>query len=149
MLASVFRFAIVFAALPVAALAAEGGCGERTPVPAPECSDPGTPIRVSPGDVFTLVLESNRTTGYRWELASPSEGPVARLLSSEYRPTPPQRIGSGGREYWRFEAVAAGEASISFRYVRPWEKSKAPAREAQFHVTVAPVNPGTDAGQPK
>ncbi len=148
-LAIAWRLAVVCAALPVASIAAESGCGERPAMPVPEYTDPGTPIQASAGSVFVLVLESNRTTGYRWELAAAPDSAVVKLISSEYMATPPQRIGSGGREYWRFEAAAAGEAAIGLRYIRPWEKSKPPAREAQFRVTVSPAVPGREVGQAK
>lgn len=137
-LARTLGLALLCAALPVAAITAETGCDKRPVVTVPEYTDPGTPIRASAGSVFVLVLESNRTTGYRWELVSPAEGAAVKMISSDYVATPPQRIGSGGREHWRFEAVAAGEASIRLRYRRPWEESKPPAREAEFKVTVVP-----------
>ena len=137
-LARSLKLAIVCAALPVAAIAAESGCGGEKTVSLPEYSDPRTPIPASAGSAFVISLESNPTTGYSWQLASPPDPRILKKISSEFVPGPPQRIGSGGREYWKFQALAPGRATVSLRYIRPWEKSSTPAREADFRITVTP-----------
>ena len=36
-----------------------------------EYSDPATPITVKAGEDFAIAVDSNRTTGYQWQLAEP------------------------------------------------------------------------------
>ena len=89
------------------------------------------------GQRFSIALESNPTTGYRWELARPLDEGILKLVSSEYRtlattfPPPP---GTEGIEIWTFEALERGTAEISLKYVRPWETDVPPAREQTFVV---------------
>ncbi|HHT9131176.1 MAG TPA: protease inhibitor I42 family protein [Candidatus Tripitaka californicus] len=103
-----------------------------------EYGEPDNAIEVKAGKDFIITLESNRTTGYGWQLARPLDGAVLELVGSEYTPGESKLIGSGGREIWTFRAVGAGKTPIAFKYIRPWEKDVPPAREASFTVAVSP-----------
>jgi predicted secreted protein len=66
---------------------------------------------------------------------------AARAEASAASGTPgaeraPSRVGQGGVETWRFEAVAPGRTQIELVYVRPWESDVAPARWAIYSVEV-------------
>ena len=99
-------------------------------------SDPEKPVNVTAGLKFAIVLESNRTTGYRWERSASENATVVKLRGAEYREPGTGRAGAGGREVWTFEAVAKGATEISLKYVRPWEKDVPPARSVTFKVNV-------------
>lgn len=99
-------------------------------------TDPASPITVSNGEKFAIVLTSNQTTGYSWQLAKPVNEKILRLVNSEYIPAGSGLIGAGGKEIWTFLAVAAGETSISLKYARPWEKEKPPDAEIIYTVIV-------------
>lgn len=99
-------------------------------------SDPAVPVRVEAGKDFSLVLESNPTTGYGWELASPPDEAVARFSGKGYRASAPGRMGSGGAETWTFRAQGKGLTVIFLRYVRPWEKGVEPIRQVAFVILV-------------
>jgi predicted secreted protein len=86
-----------------------------------EYSDPSTPIKVEKGSDFTIVLDSNPTTGYQWQFASAIDENVISLSKTEYVKSEPATIGSGGQEKWTFTAEGIGETSINLTYVRPWE----------------------------
>jgi predicted secreted protein len=51
---------------------------------------------------------------------------------------PPQHFGVGGpgTEVWTFKALKSGKITTEFKYVRPWEKDKAPATPKSFLVVV-------------
>ena len=99
-------------------------------------TDSASPIKVSPGEKFVIVIASNPTTGFSWKIAKPINENVIKLLNSEYIPARSGLIGAGGKEVWTFVAVAAGETSISLKYVRPWEKEKSAESEAIYTVIV-------------
>lgn len=97
---------------------------------------PPKPIEVAPGEEFVIVLKANWTTGFSWQLAQPVNESVITVLRSEYKPSEPVLDGSGGREFWTFRAKAAGTTTVPFKYVRTWEKGKAPADTVEFTIIV-------------
>lgn len=97
---------------------------------------PSRVIKLKAGEEFTVVLGSNKTTGFEWQLAMPLDEKVVRLVSSEYTPVESKLIGSGGKEVWTFKTVGAGKADILFKYVRPWEKDTPPAKTESFSIVV-------------
>ena len=101
-----------------------------------EFSDPGLEITASPGQHFTIILDSNRTTGYHWEISSLNENAIIKLVGKEYRELQPDRIGAGGNEVWIFEAAGSGKTEIILKYVRPWEKNVPPAKTVTFKVNI-------------
>lgn len=102
----------------------------------PNFSDPAKPVKITAGSDFTLTLESNRTTGYQWQLAGTPDESVVKLVGSRYELADTKLIGAGGREVWTFKAVGKGKAEIGLKYVRPWEKDVPPVKEAVFTVVV-------------
>ena len=97
-------------------------------------TDPEKPIAVSPGREFTITLQSNRTTGFSWQLASPLDEAVLKFVLSDYKAPQSKLQGAGGKEIWTFRAVGRGQTTISLKYVRPWEKDVPPARTAIFKI---------------
>jgi inhibitor of cysteine peptidase len=108
---------------------------QAKPQPA-EYSDPAKPITKKVGEEFIIALESNRTTGYGWQLAEPPDKGVLKLQGSEYKAPEAGRPGQGGKEFFTFRAVGQGKAKIALNYVRPWEKNVAPAKSLTFTVEV-------------
>ena len=78
------------------------GPAPKPPVPAevPE-ADAGDSVRKKTGEIFTVVLNSNPTTAYRWALDGKEDATLVRKLSDEYlsRPHPPGMVGVGGTEH--------------------------------------------------
>ena len=86
----------------------------------------GKEIIVPAGELLVINLESNPTTGFRWELSQPANKGVLALIQNEYQSDKPDKqdtpvAGAGGTEIWTFEAVSAGETTIAMEYSRPWE----------------------------
>ena len=98
--------------------------------------DPAVPVDVKVGTEFALVLDSNPSTGYQWQLALPPDAAVVRALGSTYHPPATVLPGAGGSEEWPFRAVGAGRATITLSYVRPWEKDTPPVKTISFQVVV-------------
>jgi inhibitor of cysteine peptidase len=92
------------------------------------------------GQSVTITLESNATTGYRWEFAKPLDKDMLELIRSSYSGSNPKLIGSGGKQLWTINALKAGKTTISFKYMRPWEKDKSPVKEESFVVIIKPVS---------
>ena len=130
------------------------GCGimvpnpAATPSPSPfnsaqspkpnghEYFDPSAAIEVGVGENFVLVLDSNATTGYKWQMAQSLNENIVKFVASEYRGPENPIPGAGGREYLTFTATGPGQAAIMLDYLRPWETGTPPARTLTFHVTV-------------
>jgi inhibitor of cysteine peptidase len=99
-------------------------------------TDPSQPIEVEEGDEFTIVIDSNPTTGYEWRLVEDTpNGAVAEFVNQEYDPDEPGATGSGGVDIWTFRGVAAGETEIMLGYFPP-DGSDVPQTVTTYHVTV-------------
>ncbi|MFA5275483.1 MAG: protease inhibitor I42 family protein [Candidatus Omnitrophota bacterium] len=93
-------------------------------------------IEIYVGQSFTITLESNATTGYRWQFAKPLDKDMLELESSSYSGNNPKLIGSPGKQVWTINALKAGKTNIFFKYARSWEKGKPPIKEDSFVVII-------------
>jgi predicted secreted protein len=64
----------------------------------PLVTDAAQPIQVVSGQAFTLALESNRTTGYQWQLARPFDEAVVKSIRPQHRDVTTGRLGAWGEE---------------------------------------------------
>jgi len=107
-----------------------------------EYDDPEAPVEVEEGLRFSLVLESNPTTGYSWRLAEPLDDELLKLVSSEFEAKGgphgegEEMVGAPGEEVWTFEALKAGKTEVKLEYVRPWEKDVKPEKTVTFEVEI-------------
>jgi predicted secreted protein len=99
-------------------------------------SDPAMPIKVKAGGKFSLMLDSNPTTGYQWSLARTPDKTVVMFSGNKYRELAQGRLGSGGVDTWTFKAVGKGHALIILQYARSWEKDVEATRQAVYVVEV-------------
>ena len=93
---------------------------------------------VGTGDKFVVSLESNPSTGYRWEIKSTlvktqmtsagDNGVIAAPNSGA--------IGRPGRQTFEFVGKEAGTETLNFLYRRPWEDSGASTFD--LTITVSP-----------
>lgn len=108
-----------------------GGCSLFASEPGPRPAD----IAATPGKDFSITLDANHTTGFRWELAKPLDADVLTLVATTYEEDPSAALGSGGKEVWTFAPVAPGWTKVELVYRRPWEEM-APARIAVYSIDV-------------
>jgi inhibitor of cysteine peptidase len=120
-----------FAGLVVAATLF-GACGGDEPV-AFTVQDSGKAVTVERGELVTLRLDSNQTTGFRWNLVTEPDPSVLTLVSSGYEEPEDGLVGQGGTEVWRFEAEASGSTSFELAYFRPFDPAVV---EGTFALTV-------------
>ena len=102
-------------------------------------SKDGQIIEVAAGCLVTITLESNATTGFRWELAEPIDERMLALIDSKYIPADEAEkdepvVGAGGTEEWTFETLTAGDSTISMAYSQPWEGGEKGVKT--FNVTI-------------
>jgi len=115
------RSVIALIAFVLAALAlTSSGCSLNGEVK--EYRDPATLIEVEEGNEFAIVLDSNPTTGYQWNLADELDAEIVVLVKTEFEEPDTELLGAGGEEKWTFRAEGLGETSITMAYVRPWEE---------------------------
>ena len=93
-------------------------------------------IKAQVGHNITIILKSNPTTGYQWQVAKPLDESTLKLISSEYLADKTTLVGAGGKQVWRFKTLKPGQTSISFKYVRPWEKNTPPQNKESYLVVI-------------
>lgn len=99
-------------------------------------TDNGGQVTLAVGEILTVTLASNPSTGYAWEIAALDQT-VLKNTDNTYQsdcllPVP----GCGGREVWTFEGVAPGTTTLRMEYRRPWETDSDPAETFEVEVTV-------------
>ena len=88
-------------------------------------------FKVPVGGVISVQLESNRTTGFRWNNATQSDN--IQLIGEIAYASEGTLAGSGGQATANFRALKPGEAVLTLKYARPFEDK--PAAKT-FQVTV-------------
>jgi inhibitor of cysteine peptidase len=101
-------------------------------------SDAGRAVDLDRGQHLHIRLNSNPTTGYRWQLAIATDSVLRKLGEPRYTAdaTAAAAVGGGGVEVWSFEASRSGEEKLVFEYRRPWEHDVAAARTVSYPVKV-------------
>lgn len=93
---------------------------------------------VAVGDLFTVSLCSNPTTGFQWsESAQISDQTVLQQKEHNFIPpkdSKPPVTGAAGQEVWTFNVLKEGTSTISMEYSRPWQGGE--KAEWTFELTV-------------
>lgn len=110
------------------------GCKPPAPVEL-TLADSGKTVTLEPQQEMVVTLESNPTTGYKWE----REGNLPEPLiggNPEYVADSASAglAGGGGAEIWRFQADSKGEGTLKLKYWRSFEPTVPPVKT--FEVTV-------------
>ncbi len=93
----------------------------------------GQTVDVAPNQQVNIKLDSNITTGFKWNLVTEPNSKILKLVSSKYNDPNTNAVGAVGSETWVFQAVGTGTTSLTLGYYRPFE-SRPPIQ--QFTVTV-------------
>jgi predicted secreted protein len=99
-------------------------------------------VEVKTGDVFTVALDSNATTGFSWtEQANIADGNILKQTAHEYvapRANDDKKpvTGMSGIEEWWFTAGRTGITTATMSYSRPWEGGEKDARTFVLTVIV-------------
>jgi inhibitor of cysteine peptidase len=99
----------------------------------------GGQVDTRKGEVLVVSLDSNPTTGYRWEVSEIDAAILQQKGDAEYTSnataTPPVP-GAGGKQTFRFDVVGTGETTLKLVYRRSWEKGVDPSQTYTVQVTV-------------
>ena len=99
-------------------------------------SDPSKNLDAEVGSEFKIIIDSNPSTGYHWELGDDLDEEIVKFVSKDYTADEPVAPGSGGRDVWVFKAMSAGEAHITLWYYSPSNELADPQQKVIFIVTV-------------
>jgi inhibitor of cysteine peptidase len=104
-----------------------------------DVDDAGSQVELEGGQILVVTLESNPTTGYRWEQAENQESILEQMGEAEFKPSDtgePPLVGAGGWEIFRFKAISAGQMTLQLVYHRSWEEGVEPINTFSIEVIV-------------
>ncbi|GEM_PF-653969 len=100
-------------------------------------SNSGEEMDLAISDSVSVVLDSNPSTGFSWQLIDISNENVLKNTNKEFRlPEIDPPPGTPGEEVWTFEAIGAGTSTLSLEYSRPWEGGEKAVETFVLNVTV-------------
>ena len=80
-------------------------------------------LSIKKNNLFAIKLNSNPTTGFRWDADLPTDGQIIKVGSSFIIPRQEEeRVGVPGSEILFFYAAVPGKYDIKMNYKRSWEK---------------------------
>lgn len=80
-------------------------------------------LSIKKNRLFAIKLDSNPTTGFKWDAELPADGKIIKVGSSFIIPRQEEeRVGVPGSEILFFSPVVAGKYDIKMNYKRSWEK---------------------------
>jgi inhibitor of cysteine peptidase len=97
--------------------------------------DNGREFTLDRGDALEISLPVTSGTGYTWQAEPVAGGIVTQVGEPEINhvsSTP----GASGHQIFHFARGASGSGTLELRYLRPWEKDKAPAKVFKIKLTV-------------
>lgn len=98
----------------------------------------GESIDLAPGQMLSIRLDSNPTTGYSWAVIRVDQAILEQQGEAVFVQENGQSnlVGAGGTETYRFKALREGETVVELGYLRPFEKGVAPINTYTLQVTV-------------
>ena len=95
-------------------LTACGGVATNSPDEQQGVTKKGDTITTTVGSEFKIVVRARKpSTGYHWEVAEAIDATLVEYVWKDFVPDFPGDADSTGREYWRFNAVAPGQTTIT------------------------------------
>jgi predicted secreted protein len=92
-------------------------------------------IVVRAGETFDLVVPSNPSTGYHWDIIPELDANLVEFAEQNYFADQPVAPGSGGMEVWTFRAVNPGDTTIVLGYYSP-DNDTDPEETVTFSIQV-------------
>ncbi|HET7390988.1 MAG TPA: protease inhibitor I42 family protein [Nitrososphaeraceae archaeon] len=89
-------------------------------------------ITVKKGQEFTIILESNPSTGYQWIPTFNTS--IINLVSHNFQPST-KLMGSPGTDTFKFKATNQGTEPLKMIYKRSWEKEFVKEKVFKINVT--------------
>ncbi len=128
----------------LAVVAVLAGCASlqpQTPTVV-QASQSGGAIRMLQGDTLVVTLDSNPSSGYRWQVRPIDGALLQQIGSADLLPAEvaPGTVGAANDTVYRFRAAAPGTGPLELAYLRPFETAP-PQRTVRYDVTVV-ARPG-------
>ncbi len=104
-----------------------------------DASASGSTQQLKRGEVMSIALESNPSTGFAWVANISNTAAVIQMGEPEYtEPTPSTTplVGAAGTQTFFFQAVGAGTATITLDYKQSWATDVPPAQTVTIIVNV-------------
>jgi inhibitor of cysteine peptidase len=104
-----------------------------------DVDDASSQVELEEGQILVVTLESNPTTGYRWEQVENQESILEQMGEAEFKLSEtgePPLVGAGGWEIFRFKAISAGQMTLQLVYHRSWEEGVEPLKTFSLKVVV-------------
>lgn len=125
------------------AVAVGGCCHTDQPSPAADTERSAVEtLQIPPGQICSLELEGNPSTGYSWQMRN-SDPAIAEVKYQSFQNSghKPHFVGAPGKFVWQIKGLQKGSTEVTFRYYRNWEKFD-PARdkERKFIISVQSSN---------
>ena len=132
--------ALVLAFIVLAAVGCSSGDADTSGDLSLTEADSGKSFTVKVGDIITVLIPGNTTTGYEW-VADLSDASAALLsLTGEpvYEQDPGSEglVGAGGEYTFTFTAKAPGQAELRLKYWRSFEPDVDPIETFVANVTI-------------
>ena len=126
-----------YAWMPFMVLALVAGTGKKQILTQ---SQNGGKIKAVKGSEIQIILDSNPTTGFTWQVVS-FDSTIIRLQSEELlhqEKTGPDeiRVGTPSKQLFKFKALNNGKTRLQLHYQRPWEKAAPAANQFSVEITV-------------
>jgi inhibitor of cysteine peptidase len=132
---SMKKLPILILFLLLVALLVSAYIGRNSSVTQINLDDAGKTIQLTIGDKLEVNLEGNPSTGYTWEVLSGQEL-LEQSEEIEFTAASQQLVGSSGEMRFEFEAIAAGETTLTMGYLRPFERDIDPLQTYSVSVIV-------------
>ena len=93
-------------------------------------------ITLKKNQELTIVLSSNATTGYSWQLNNSYDKNIVNFINTDYVNSSSGLMGAPGQELWNFKGINKGSTTLGFTYSQKWLKNILPANTKTFNITV-------------
>ncbi len=97
----------------------------------------GEMVDAKVGDVLTVILEANPSTGYSWEAAIDPVDSLTEETKRYFSKSDKKLMGAPKTLVWKFSASSEGDATLTFCYLRSWEGEEGIKETVVFKVRVA------------
>lgn len=102
-------------------------------------------LDLSLNDEFTVTIQAQPGTGYRWILENDSMSTVQlvseKVLSGDEEV---KKVGQFQQQAFHFKAIKEGEERIRLKYGRVWEKNKKPLKTLFVDLKIKPIGVSND-----
>lgn len=96
-------------------------------------AESATTVSAEPGEEFAVLVETNASIGWEWDVSAMPDPQVATFVDRDYEADDPEATGSGGTDAFRFRAVGPGETTLTL--TRTY-RDEGPDREVTITVLV-------------